>query len=59
MDILQTMGGATLAVTTVVLGASMFPQDQSQQTAAEQATSGAVMTSIIDKAVITCNQDTT
>ena len=40
IDILQTMGGATLAVTTVVLGASMFPQNESQQTAAEQATSG-------------------
>ncbi|DBA74521.1 TPA: hypothetical protein ACH3X2_000978 [Trebouxia sp. C0005] len=40
VDILQTLGGATLATTTVVLGASMFPQNRSQQTADQHVTSG-------------------
>lgn len=40
VDILQTLGGATLAVTTVVLGASMFPQNKSSDTVDKQATSG-------------------
>ena len=40
MDILQTLGGATLATTTVVLGASMFPQGKSSQTVDQQVTSG-------------------
>ena len=41
VDILQTLGGATLATTTVVLGASMFPQNKSSQTVDQQVTSGA------------------
>ena len=40
MDILQTLGGATLATTTVVLGASMFPQTKTSQTVDQQVTSG-------------------
>ena len=40
MDILQTVGEATLATTTVVLGASMFPQNKSSQTVDQQVTSG-------------------
>lgn len=40
VDILQTLGGATLATTTVVLGASMFPHNRSQQTVDRQVTSG-------------------
>lgn len=40
VDILQTLGGATLATTTVVLGASMFPQTKTSQTVDQQVTSG-------------------